>query len=233
MIFNNEKGGATLITTIIVLLMLTILGFGLLNMAKGNVQVAGGYQLSEQAFFVAEAGIENVARNQLLTYYSAINSLFYDRSDLTKMPDPDFNDFNDLENKTGAYASYYSHFPGFTDSIVLDSTNNIIGYYYVRIVDNDYMVLKSVYEYSAETSTGVSNRREDEDGNPFDENFLANFSMDRDGSVYIQCRSVIMQGSTILSSKLITTKTCAIEESTGSQAGESAANTSLTPEFCN
>lgn len=233
MIDSNEKGGSTLLTTVIILIMLTILGMGLLNMSKGNVEIAGGYQLSEQAFFVAEAGLENIARNNLLTYYSAINAMFYSGSDLAILPDPDFNDFDDLQNKSGNYSSYYSNFPNFTDTIIIDPENNITGKYFVRIIDNDYMVLKSAYEYSESSSEGVRNRREDEDGNPFDVNFLANYSLDRDGSIYIQCRALIMQGNRILATKLITTKTCVIEESSGSQAGESAANASLTPEFCN
>jgi hypothetical protein len=219
--------------------MLTVLGLGLLNMSKGNVQIAGGYQLSEQAFFVAEAGLENVGRNEITTYYSAINALFFDKGNLTKLPDKDFNDFDDLFKSTGAYTVYYSHFPGFRDSVTIDSDNNIKGYYFVRIIDNDNMVLKSAYEYSNESSGVVTNRREDEDGDPFDKNFTANFSLDRDGSVYIQSRGIIAQVDgngeivKILATKLITTKTCAIEESTGAQAGESAANASLTPEFCN
>jgi len=239
MIINNEKGGATLIITVIILLMLTVLGMGLLNMSKGNVQISGGYQLSEQAFFVAESGLENVGRNEITTYYSAVNALFFDKTDLTKMPDRDFNDFDDLFEGGTLYGDYYAHFPNFKGSVTVDGDNNIVGYYFVRIIDNDNMVLKSAYEYSNETSGIVTNRREDEDGDPFDANFEANFSLDRDGSLYIQSRGVIAQVdgngkiTKILATKLITTKTCAIEESTGSQAGESAANSSLTPEFCN
>jgi len=62
---QRQKGGATLITTLVVLLLLTVLGIGLLHMSTANMQSAGGYQSSEQAFNVAEAGLELVGRNYI------------------------------------------------------------------------------------------------------------------------------------------------------------------------
>ncbi|NOY23805.1 MAG: hypothetical protein GXO70_09900 [Acidobacteria bacterium] len=224
---QRQKGGATLITTLVVLLLLTVLGMGLLRMSTDNIQSAGGYQSSEQAFNVAEAGLELVGRNYITNYYAAINYLFANRSDITQLPDPNFGDLDALISNTGVngayYATYYSQFPQFTGEVQIDEEIGLSGTYYVRIIDNDVLTLEDGNYY---------NRYEDEDGDYYNNVIQPNFTIDRDHNLLIQSRSIIRKGNTIIATKLVTARFCSIPEASGSQVSQSAANVNLTPAFC-
>lgn len=224
---HSEHGGATLITTIVVLLLLTVLAMGLMHMSRASIQAAGSYQTSEQALHVAEAGMELVGRTMISSYYSAINSLFFDQGDITRLPDPDFGDLEALLEQTGdngaRYATYYGQFPGFRGEVVVDEENNLIGEYFVRIVDNDVIELEDGDYY---------NRYEDEDGDYYNGIIQPNFTVDRDYNLLIQSRAIIRSGEKIIATRMVSARFCAIPEGSGSQVRQSAANTNLTPAFC-
>ncbi len=224
---NGEHGGATLITTIVILLLLTVLALGLMHMSRGSIQAAGSYQTSEQALHVAEAGMELVGRTMISSYYSAINSMFYDGGDIARLPDPNFGDLEALLEGTGEngamYATYYGQFPSFKGQVVVDEENNLIGEYFVRIVDNDVLELEDGDYY---------NRYEDEDGDYYNNVIQPNFTVDRDYNLLIQSRAVIRSGETIVATRMVSARFCAIPEGSGSQVRQSAANTNLTPAFC-
>ena len=224
---TSQRGGATLITTVVILMLLTVLAIGLMHMARGGMQTCGGFQSSEQAFNVAEAGLELVGRTAVSNYYAAMNSLFFDSGDFTRLPDPNFGDLDALleqEGDTGAaYATYYSNFPAFKGQIVVDEENNIVGDYFVRIVDNDVLELEEGTYF---------NRYEDEDGDYYNGQVLPNFTVDRDQNLLIQSRSIIRQGELIIATRMISARFCAIPEGSGSQVRQSAANVNLTPAFC-
>lgn len=224
---TNQKGGSTLITTVVVLMLLSVLGLGLLHMARSGMETCGGFQTSEQAFNVAEAGLELVGRTAITNYYSAINSLFFNPQDVTRLPDPNFSDLDALLKQEGtagaAYTTYFGNFPSFKGQLTVDEENGIVGEYFVRIVDNDVLELEEGTYF---------NRYEDEDGDYYNDQVLPNFTIDRDHNLLIQSRAVIRVGDRILATKLVSARFCAIPEGSGSQVRQSAANVNLTPAYC-
>ena len=224
---TGEHGGATLITTIVILMLLTVLALGLMHMSRSGMETCGGVQSSEQAFNVAEAGLELVARTEITSYYTAINCLYFDAGDQTRLPDPNFGDLDALLNQEGeagaAYATYFANFPTFKGQITVDEENGIVGDYFVRVVDNDVLELEDGTYF---------NRYEDEDGDYYNNSVLANFTVDRDQNLLIQSRAIIRQGNRIIATRMVSARFCAIPEGSGSQVRQSAANTNLTPAFC-
>lgn len=63
-IINDEKGAA-LITVLVMLLLLTILGVTLLTSSTTDLQIAGNYRNSQQAFYFSDATAELVQTGNL------------------------------------------------------------------------------------------------------------------------------------------------------------------------
>ncbi len=233
-IMKKEKGGATLTGVVIILLLLGVLGFTLLKLSRSSLVIATSYEKNEQAFNVAESGLQLFVNNYINTYNDIITYLFYDEANLESLPDPRFADFDALLNGAGElgdiYATYFGHFPELKGSYVIDpgspasTSDDVIGEYYIRVVDNDI--------YIDEDGTFYRNQLEDEDGDPYNNSVLANMKIDRDKNFFIQARGIVRQGNRILGSKLITVRICAIEESSGTQKGGSAANVNTGKRFC-
>ncbi len=231
---KDKKGAATLTATIIILMLLTVLGLTLLTLSKSSVRISTSFEKNEQAFNVAESGLENIVRTRLTTYNDLITYLFYNPSNLNTLPDPRFADFDAILNGQGTfgnlYSTYYSHFPELTGSFVVDQgdpsnpNDDLIGEYYIRVLDNDIFI--------NEDGDMFRNQLEDEDGDPDNGTVLANMRMDRDRNFFVQARGIIRQGNRILGTRLITVRICAIQEATGTQKGGSAANVNLTRRFC-
>ena len=231
---NKRKGAATLTATIIILMLLSVLGMTLLYLSKSSIKIATSFEKNEQAFNVAESGLENIVRTRLNTYNDIITYLFYDPGHIDSLPDPRFADFDGILNGQGdfgqLYSQYYSHFPFLTGSYVVDSgdpsttSDDVVGEFYVRIIDNDIFI--------DEDGRYFRNKLEDEDGDPNNAVIQVNMRMDRDRNFFVQARGIIRQGSRILGTRLITMKICAIEQSSGTQKGGSAANVNLAKRFC-
>ncbi len=230
----EERGAATLTATIIIVMLLTILGLTLLVLSKSGIKFSTGFEKNEQAFNVAESGLENIVRTRLITYNDIITYLFYNPANVNSLPDPRFANFNALINGQGPlgqlYSNYYANFPFLKGSYVVDDggTSNpgddIVGEYYIRVIDNDI--------FFDDNGRRFGNVMEDEDGDPNNGIIQANLRMDRDRNFFVQARGVIRQGNRILGTKLITVRICAIEESSGTQKGGSAANANLAKRFC-
>lgn len=60
---NNEKG-MVLVVVIMLLTALVIIGFAAINMTNTDMKISANYRSGSQAFYIAEAGLEN-ARDQL------------------------------------------------------------------------------------------------------------------------------------------------------------------------
>jgi len=218
--WNNDKGGAVLITTIMVLLIGSILALVLLNSAKMGAKVSGNFKLSENAFNVAEVGFESLRNNLDDSIY---NMLFYDSSDITKLYDPNFNFYDQITSGSGIYATYYSDKPTFkgTTSITLPDGQSLTGEWYARIVDNDIVCNTNT---ALIDSNGFLNPDQNGDG-VFDNNLKGimiscsekdyvgspdcsdltayDFSKSRDKTVFLEVRGLIKQGNTVLASKLV------------------------------
>ncbi len=233
-ILNNKKGGATLTGVVIILLLLGVLGFTLLKLSRSGMLIATSYEKNEQAFNVAESGLQFFVNTYITTYNDIITYLFYDPANLNSLPDPRFADFDALLNYSGEigslYNNYYSHFPELKGSYIIDegsptsTSDDVIGEYYVRVLDNDI--------FMTEDGDTLMNQLEDEDGDPYNNAVIANMKIDRDKNFFIQARGIVRQGNRILGSKLITIRICAIEQSTGTQKGGSAANVNIGKRFC-
>ncbi len=231
--FNN-KGAATLTATIIILMLLSVLGMTLLYLSKSSIKIATSFEKNEQAFNVAESGLENIVNTRLTTYNDIITYLFYNPSNLDSLPDQRFADFDGLLNGQGnlgqLYSAYYSHFPFLTGSYVVDrgdpstTSDDVVGEYYIRVIDNDIFI--------DEDGNYLKNQLEDEDGDPNNNVVQANMRIDRDRNFFVQARGIIRQGNRILGTKLITVRICAIEQSSGTQKGGSAANTNVAKRYC-
>ena len=231
---NKKKGAATLTATIIILMLLSVLGITLLYLSKSSVKIATSFEKNEQAFNVAESGLENIVRTRLSTYNDLITYLFFDPANLNSLPDPRFADFDGLLTGGGTfgqlYSTYYSHFPFLTGSYVVDggdpstTADDVVGEYYIRVLDNDIFI--------NEDGDYFRNQLEDEDGDPNNGVVQANMRIDRDRNFFVQARGIIRQGTRILGTRLVTIRICAIEQSSGTQKGGSAANTNLGKRFC-
>ncbi len=230
----GNKGGATITAVIIILMLLGVLGFTLLKLSNSSVKIATSFEKNEQAFNVAESGLENVVRTRLSTYNDLITYLFYDPSDLTILPDPRFGDFDGLLNGGGnfgeLYSAYYSNFPFLRGSFIVDNgdpatpDDDIIGEYFIRVLDNDIFI--------NEDGDYLRNAFEDEDGDPDNQFVLVNMKIDRDRNFFVQARGIIRQGNRVLGSRLIVVRICAIEQASGTQKGGSAANVNMGKRFC-
>lgn len=231
---NNEKGGATLTGVVIILLLLGVLGFTLLKLSRSSVVVATSYEKNEQAFNVAESGLQLFVNTYVNTYNDIITYLFYDPANVNSLPDPRFADFDALLNGAGElgdiYATYFGQFTELKGSYIIDpgspasTSDDLIGEYYIRVLDNDIFI--------NEDGDLFRNQLEDEDGDPYNGSVLANMKIDRDKNFFVQARGIVRQGSRILGSKLVTIRICAIEESSGTQKGGSAANVNIGKRFC-
>lgn len=220
MIKNNNKGGAVLITTIMVLLIGTVLALVLLNSARMGNKVSGNFKLSENAFNVSEIGFETLRNNLDDSVY---NKLFFNDTDKTKLYDPNFNFFEQILSGSEPYATYYTDNPELhgTTSITLPDGQSLDGEWYARIIDNDIV---SNVDTNLIDKDGYLNPDQDSDGK-FDnnlegimiacseKNFIGNpkcddlsaydFSESRDRTVFLEVRGFIKQGTNILASKLI------------------------------
>ncbi len=231
--FKN-KGAATLTATIIILMLLSVLGITLLYLSKSSIKIATSFEKNEQAFNVAESGLQNIVQTRLGTYNDIITYLFYNPANLDSLPDPRFADFDGILNGEGdfgqLYSVYYSHFPELTGSYIVDpgdsstSSDDVVGEFYIRVIDNDI--------FMNEDGDYFKNQLEDEDGDPENGVVQANMRVDRDKNFFVQARGIIRQGNRILGTKLITVRICAIEQSSGTQKGGSAANANIGKRFC-
>ena len=138
---HSQKGGAVLITTILILLIGAVISLTLLTSSRIGSRISGNYKLQENAFNVAEMGFEAV-RPLLTNFNNLTGRLFSNAADKKGLFDPNFNDYSDLIGNSGAYGSYYGLYPEFkgTTTINLPDGKTMTGEWYVRIVDNDLIV---------------------------------------------------------------------------------------------
>ena len=136
--WNNEKGGAVLITTVLILLIGGVLAIALLNSSRIGSRVSANYKLQENAFNVAEMGFERI-RTQLSSFSNATSRMFTNPSDPKRLYDPNFNAYDELFGTGGAYGAYYAANPQFkgTELITLPDGQTLTGEWYVRVIDND------------------------------------------------------------------------------------------------
>jgi len=231
---GNNKGGATLTATIIILMLLSVLGLTLLSLSNSSIKISTSFEKNEQAFNVAESGLQNIVQTKLGTYNDIVTYLFFDPADVNSLPDPRFADFDAIINGQGdlgsIYSAYYSHFPELMGSYIVDpgdpssTADDVVGEYFVRVLDNDIFL--------SEDGDYFANQLEDEDGDPDNGVVEANMRVDRDKNFFVQARGVIRQGNKILGTRLITVRICAIQEASGTQKGGSSANVNLTKRFC-
>ena len=135
---NSERGGAVLITTILILMISAVIAISLLNSSRVGSRVSSNYKLQENAFNVAEAGFER-ARSQILNFASVTAQLFYDPANPNTLYDPNFNDYGQITGTAGVYGNYYGTYPQYkgTMPITLPDGQTLTGEWYVRIIDND------------------------------------------------------------------------------------------------
>lgn len=232
MIKNSERGGAVLITTILILMISAVIAISLLNSSRVGSKVSANYKLQENAFNVAEAGFEKV-RSQILNFANVTAQLFYDPANPNTLYDPNFNDYAQITGSGGVYGAYYGTYPQYkgTMPITLPGGETLTGEWYVRIIDNDlvcnkplsgdylqgdYLNIQKIKDILASTSAGSDERiqqmngvmlncRELNNGGAGDCNAMPtiDFSQNQDNSVFVESRGIIRQGSQIVASRLI------------------------------
>ncbi len=97
--FLRDKKGIMLIACYLVVVVLTILGSAFMVRSVSEKRIAERERDSLQAFYLAEAGIDRVARE-------LYNGLRNDRCPLGNCSDSDFNWFNNLVNVPPPFAPY-------------------------------------------------------------------------------------------------------------------------------
>ena len=217
---NSERGGAVLITTILILMISAVIAMSLLNSSRVGSRVSSNYKLQENAFNVAEAGIESV-RSLISSHALNFNDirkkyLFYNTSDATasdakKLYDPNFNRYSEITSNSGVYGDYYgrcpSKFKG-TIPITLPDGETLKGEWYVRIIDND-IVCNEPLSSSEEKGSCLNNDGyliPDNINNPNTKGIMlnceeldncdpkeCNFQKDVDHAVFIESRGIFRQ----------------------------------------
>jgi hypothetical protein len=209
MIRKNEKGGATLITTILILAILTVFGIAVLQTTSTNNRIAGNFKLDENAFGVAEAGLVE-ASNLVSSWSNLTGRLFCKNGDVTVLPDIPFNDFVHIVQETGDYAGYFDGTKGIKGTVNIPVTGGetLTGRYYVRFIDNDRV------DTNGDGIHDLANIAEDtQSGTGFVPDFGPNG--DLDNNVYIESLGVILRGNTVIASKVIKVRICNRESVTG------------------
>ncbi len=229
---NSERGGAVLITTILILMISAVIAISLLNSSRVGSRVSSNYKLQENAFNVAEAGFERV-RSQILNFANVTAQLFYDPANPNTLYDPNFNDYGQITGGGGLYASYYGKYPQYkgTMPITLPGGQTLTGEWYVRIIDNDlvcneplsgdylqgdYLNVQKIKDVLASTAAGSDARIQDMNGVMLNCRELNNgdvgtcsamptidFSQNQDNSVFVESRGIIRQGNQVVASRLV------------------------------
>lgn len=229
---NSERGGAVLITTILILLISAIIAMSLLNSSRVGSRVSSNYKLQENAFNVAEAGFEQV-RSQILNFSNVTAQLFYDSSNKTTLYDPNFNNYSQITGTSGLYAAYYGTYPQYKGSmpITLPGGKTLTGEWYVRIIDNDlvcnkplsgdylqggYLNVQKIKGILANTAPGSDARIQQMNGIMLNCRELNNgaagscnamptidFSQNQDDAVFVESRGIIRQGTQVVASRLV------------------------------
>ena len=135
---HSQRGGAVLITTVLILLIGSVLAIALLNSSRVGSRVSANYKLQENAFNVAEMGFERV-RAQFINFNNLTAMLFFNPANRNSLYDPNFNLYGEIAGTTGVYATYYNLNPQLkgTESITLPDGQTLTGEWYIRIIDND------------------------------------------------------------------------------------------------
>ncbi|NOY23387.1 MAG: hypothetical protein GXO70_07745 [Acidobacteria bacterium] len=229
---NSERGGAVLITTILILMISAVIAISLLNSSRVGSRVSSNYKLQENAFNVAEAGFERV-RSQILNFTNVTAQLFYDPAKLNTLYDPNFNDYSQITGSSGLYANYYGTYPQYSGTmpITLPNGQTLTGEWYVRIIDNDlvcnkplsgdyvqggYLNIQKIKDVLASTTPASDARIQQMNGIMLNCRELNNggagacnamptidFSQNKDNSVFVESRGIIRRGTQILASRLV------------------------------
>ncbi|NOZ12448.1 MAG: hypothetical protein GXO69_02225 [Acidobacteria bacterium] len=229
---NSEKGGAVLITTILILLISAVIAMSLLNSSRVGSRVSSNYKLQQNAFNVAEAGFEKV-RSQILSFGTVTAQLFCDPSNKTTLYDPNFNLYSQITSNSGLYGAYYANYPQYkgTMAITLPGGQSLTGEWYVRIIDNDlvcnkplsgdylqngYLNVQKIKNILANTTAGSDARIQQMNGIMLNCRELNNggagtcdsmptidFSQNQDNAVFVESRGIIRQGTQIVASRLV------------------------------
>jgi len=229
---NSERGGAVLITTILILMIRAVIAISLLNSSRVGSRVSSNYKLQENAYNVAEAGFERV-RSQILNFASVSGQLFFDPASVNTLYDPNFNNYGQITGGGGLYASYYGNYPQYkgTMPITLPGGQTLTGEWYVRIIDNDlicneplsgdylqgdYLNVQKIKDVLGSTAAGSEDRIQQMNGIILNCGELSNggvgncndmptidFSQNEDNSVFVESRGIIRQGNQIVASRLV------------------------------
>ena len=218
---NSERGGAVLITTILILMISAVIAISLLNSSWVGSRVSANYKLQENAFNVAEAGFESV-RSQILNFANDTAQLFYDAKKTGTLYDPNFNLYSKITGTGTLYASYYGKYPQYkgTIPITLPGGETLTGEWYVRIIDNDIVCNEPLSVGDYLTKDGYLNvaniNSQNENGIMLNCRELNNggaglckdmptidFSKNYDNSVFVESRGIIRQGKQIVASRLV------------------------------
>ena len=135
---NAQRGGAVLITTVLILLIGSVLAIALLNSSRVGSRVSANYKLQENAFNIAETGFERV-RATFINFNNITARLFFNPANVKSLYDPNFNLYDEITGSGGVYASYYNLNPQLkgTETIQLPDGQILTGEWYIRIIDND------------------------------------------------------------------------------------------------
>ena len=135
---NSQRGGAVLITTVLILLIGGVLAIALLNSSRIGSRVSANYKLQENAFNIAEMGFERV-RSTFVNFNNITSMLFFNPANTASLYDPNFNLYGEFGNGSGVYGTYYAINPQLrgTEVIQLPDGNTLTGEWFIRIIDND------------------------------------------------------------------------------------------------
>lgn len=228
--WNDQRGGAVLITTVLILLIGGVLAIALLSSSRVGSRISANYKLQENAFNVAEMGFERI-RTQLSSFANVSSRLFFNPAAPTRLYDPNFNAYEELTGTGGVYSAYYAANPQFkgTEIITMPDGQTITGEWFIRVIDNDlicnqplsgnYLDAGYLNEAMIQTALGeddpdeqrrlmagvMLNCRELNNENVGDcMNFpTLDFSFNMDNAVFVESRGIIRQGNEVMGSKLV------------------------------
>ncbi len=228
--WNNQRGGAVLITTVLILLIGGVLAIALLSSSRVGSRISANYKLQENAFNIAEMGFERV-RTQLSSFANVSSRLFFNPANRQRLYDPNFNAYDEMTGTGGVYSTYFAANPQFrgTETITMPDGQVLTGEWFIRVIDNDlicnqplsgdyldagYLNEDMIKTALAEDDPDVQRRlmsgvmlncRELNNENVGDcRDFpTLDFSFNMDNAVFVESRGIIRQGNEVVGSRLV------------------------------
>lgn len=95
-LLKNEKGSA-LLAALIILLLLTLIGFAAITTSNIEIQISGNQRLSSTSLYAAEAAIESI-RQELNNAAPPYNDQFILANGISASPNPEYSIFGGIGN---------------------------------------------------------------------------------------------------------------------------------------